>query len=263
MKKTNRKLIPAVAMLLVSAIMLSTSSFAWFSMNKQADVNNMQVTATANSNLLISFSSTSGFTNSIASSKAYTLVPASTAKAASPSFFVVNKTGAIASDDAKYALDTTFKADSTGNSNGAGFLKETVYLKATGASAITGIKAKIEVAHTGTTASALESSLRIMLVVADTTPYLYAPVGTHGEDNYQPITGAGTAGSPALGEAITSATYTADESVVLRELGTTNPVKVDIYIWYEGQDANCMTDNAIDLKTTTFKVTFIDPSVAA
>ena len=51
--KKMRRLIPAIAMLLVSAVMLSTASFAWFTISNQAEVSGMQVTATAGSSLLI------------------------------------------------------------------------------------------------------------------------------------------------------------------------------------------------------------------
>ncbi len=52
MKKT-RKLIPALAMLLISAVMMSTASFAWFSMNTQVSAGSMTVKATTNANLYI------------------------------------------------------------------------------------------------------------------------------------------------------------------------------------------------------------------
>ena len=52
MKKTL-KLIPALAMLLVSAILVSTSTYAWFSMNATVTAKGMQVTATAESSLNI------------------------------------------------------------------------------------------------------------------------------------------------------------------------------------------------------------------
>ena len=39
--KNTRKLIPAVVMLLVSAVLMSTASFAWFSMNKQVTATGM------------------------------------------------------------------------------------------------------------------------------------------------------------------------------------------------------------------------------
>lgn len=45
--KLTKKLLPAVVMLLVSAIMLTTSSFAWFSMNTDVSATGMQITAKA------------------------------------------------------------------------------------------------------------------------------------------------------------------------------------------------------------------------
>lgn len=62
MKKTALKLIPAVAMLLVSAIMVSTATFAWFSMNTTVEASGMQLTAVTPVNLLIS-EKTSGWTD--------------------------------------------------------------------------------------------------------------------------------------------------------------------------------------------------------
>ena len=51
--KKMRRLIPAFAMLMVAAIMLSTASFAWFTMGTHATATGMQVTATSGSSLLI------------------------------------------------------------------------------------------------------------------------------------------------------------------------------------------------------------------
>lgn len=52
--KNTRKLIPALAMLLVSAVMMSTASFAWFTMNSTVEATGMQVTAVAPASLWIS-----------------------------------------------------------------------------------------------------------------------------------------------------------------------------------------------------------------
>ena len=52
--KKMRRLIPAVAMLMVAAVMLSTASFAWFTMNDQVSATGMQVQAKASGNLIIS-----------------------------------------------------------------------------------------------------------------------------------------------------------------------------------------------------------------
>ena len=50
----RRKLIPAIGMLTVSAMMLSSSTYAWFTMSKEVQVTGMEVKTTVGSNLLIS-----------------------------------------------------------------------------------------------------------------------------------------------------------------------------------------------------------------
>lgn len=53
MKKMTRKLIPALAMLLISAVMMSTASFAWFTMNTEVTATGINVTAVAPKSLWI------------------------------------------------------------------------------------------------------------------------------------------------------------------------------------------------------------------
>ena len=62
--KKMRRLIPAIAMLLVSAVMLSTASFAWFTISTEAEVTGMSVAATASSSLLIT-DATDKFTSAV------------------------------------------------------------------------------------------------------------------------------------------------------------------------------------------------------
>jgi hypothetical protein len=50
---TMKKLLPAFAMLTVSAISLSSATYAWFTMNKEVSVTSMQVKAKAEAGLLI------------------------------------------------------------------------------------------------------------------------------------------------------------------------------------------------------------------
>ena len=50
----KRKLIPAVAMLATSAAMLSTSTYAWFTMSKEVEIQNIQLTATTPGNVQVS-----------------------------------------------------------------------------------------------------------------------------------------------------------------------------------------------------------------
>lgn len=57
-KKTNKKIASALAMLMLSAAMLGTSTYAWFTMNREVAVTGMQVNTTVGSNLLISHDTT-------------------------------------------------------------------------------------------------------------------------------------------------------------------------------------------------------------
>jgi hypothetical protein len=51
--KASRKLLPAIAMLAMSATMLATSTYAWFSMNKDVTLTGMSVTAKSDSTFLL------------------------------------------------------------------------------------------------------------------------------------------------------------------------------------------------------------------
>ena len=51
--KKFKKLIPALCMLLISAVLMGTSTYAWFSMNKSVKAEGMQVTAQTNNYYLL------------------------------------------------------------------------------------------------------------------------------------------------------------------------------------------------------------------
>ena len=51
--KKFKKLIPAFCMLLISAVLMGTSTYAWFSMNRTVTANGMEVTAKSNSEFLL------------------------------------------------------------------------------------------------------------------------------------------------------------------------------------------------------------------
>ena len=60
--KNTRKLIPALAMLLLSAVLMSTASFAWFSMNTEVKATGMTVQATTPASLEIATTSDGAWT---------------------------------------------------------------------------------------------------------------------------------------------------------------------------------------------------------
>lgn len=61
--KKFKKLIPALCMLLVSAVMLGSSTYAWFSMNNKVTATGMSVTAVANTQFLVIAQNEAGLTN--------------------------------------------------------------------------------------------------------------------------------------------------------------------------------------------------------
>lgn len=58
--KKFKKLIPAFCAMLVSAAMLGTSTYAWFSVNKKVEANGMSVTAVANTQYFVVLNSVAG-----------------------------------------------------------------------------------------------------------------------------------------------------------------------------------------------------------
>jgi len=60
-----KKLIPAAGMLAVSAMMLASSTYAWFTMSREVEVTNIQMTATVPEDLQISLGEISGGSSSI------------------------------------------------------------------------------------------------------------------------------------------------------------------------------------------------------
>jgi len=59
-KSVAKKLIPATSMLLVSATMLASSTYAWFTMSREVEVKNIQMTATTPEDIQISLGEISG-----------------------------------------------------------------------------------------------------------------------------------------------------------------------------------------------------------
>ena len=48
-----KKIIPALCMLLISAVLMGTSTYAWFSMNTQVSATGMKVTANSDATYLV------------------------------------------------------------------------------------------------------------------------------------------------------------------------------------------------------------------
>lgn len=99
---TMKKLIPAAGMLALSASMLATSTYAWFTMNKEVSVTGMTMKTKVGSNLLVTGDNVEANYNSgLVQTRAALLEPVSTVSGVDGSFFyTVNaKANGDAADD--------------------------------------------------------------------------------------------------------------------------------------------------------------------
>jgi hypothetical protein len=139
-----KKLIPALVLLLVSAMVLSTSSYAWFSMNRTVKATGMSLTSTAPANLLISNSAKAVWGSTAASNEGYTglLYPASTTNgstffAIADSQILASGIGGVAGAETKFLKDSDQSGTKVVKISGAnaGYWAEyTLYFKTTGSS---------------------------------------------------------------------------------------------------------------------------------
>ncbi len=283
-----KRLIPALAMLLVSAILLGTSTFAWFSMNTTVNATNMRVRAVAEQGILINEVNTAADTHwdneatanqtnpddATANTRSL-LYPASTADgstwyhaASKKSNSAASATAGTESADLVSSYETlTGLTAITAMSNtqataGSEAKRETMgkgaaatagyyvhyeyYLKSSSSQITLGtssgdqninIKSVTATATTnaGSGSTNLNKSLRVGIKL-NSAFYIYAPVTGYTASYY--VAADDDATAPIAGSTATAT------DLALLPASSANGAKVDVYIWYEGEDAGCTTDNA-------------------
>ncbi len=114
-KKTSakKKLLPAAGSLLISAAMLGTSTYAWFTMNKEVQVTGMQMKTKVGSNLLISTTNLDAdyTSKTLSQTRKALLEPTSTINGTTGSFFYT--VDALANGDAVSDNYTLYNEDQT------------------------------------------------------------------------------------------------------------------------------------------------------
>ena len=281
-KSPMMKIVSAAAMLAVSASMLGTSTYAWFTMNKVVSVTNMQVRAKTEEGLLINevadYTSVHWDNEATAnqtSSNPVLLYPASTndgstwyhgasksANDAAGATAAGAKSTNLINDDYTTLNDltsiTAFHADAAAGTNAvrdamgssdtavAGYYVHYTYYLKSSSDAVTlnttpnsmnvYIKS-VTATPNGGASTNLDKSLRVgILMKTSGTFYIYAPVSGYTAEYW---VGAGaTKTVPIAGN-----TATATDLTSLPSVGT-NGTPVEVYLWYEGEDANCKSVNA-------------------
>lgn len=279
--RKSLKLIPALCMLLISAMLVGTSTYAWFSMNTQVTATGMQVKAVAEDGILISNADKSSWTNS-ATAKVTTavLVPTSTAGTKTPAWAHATSTNA---DDAEanqaVANYTDLSLKWSNTTYGEGFvdidggtansrdenekayvLLNEFYIKSSGDTLTLGADKTykdlyindVTVTSAGTWLK-IDNSLRVLVVVGDAA-YIYAPVIDQASGTTTvSYKFKNTTDVTAL-NATTAAGY--DKTTSTTSIGNTNDtaVKAQVYVYFEGEDANCKSTNISGITTNNLSV---------
>ena len=267
-------------MLLVSAILVSTATYAWFSMNTSVTAKNMQVTAVSEGGIVIGAYTYSqnqwvapantAFKNEVEAAfpgksgetllrKA--LVPTSTTKidkwyhatsndvdnyAAASAYTNIDF---VADNSTSYYLYNKFQIKSLEDSGNDSSIARNLYVSAV---TVTG----------NTNSTVLNNSLRVAVRVNGNSTFFFAPVYTSitdGSKLYQyGVSGDGTTptrNSAAYddGKLVIGAT---PSKVIASAIGTTTPTEIEIFVYYEGEDVNCKSINAVNIDNLNVAVSF-------
>lgn len=263
-KAIKRQLLAAIAMVLVAALALGSSTYAWFVASGTVTATGMKVTAQSEGGLAISYGGTAWATTASAEmSSAKQLFPASTrdlatwvhATATAPNSYAAaakdytNVTGQVFNEgsgtpktlfkDNNYVVMKEFLVRSTATDTAS--LSKGLFVKDI---AVTITKNSNEVAAE----KRLSTALRVG-VQCGSNSYIFGPVtvstesgATSPTNNYQVYNADGTAN----GEPVALATKGQTSVLVARTETITNAtsgVPVYIYIWFEGEDHELFSDN--------------------
>lgn len=266
-KALKTQLLAAIAMVLVASIALGSSTYAWFASNSKVTANNMQVSATTSKNLLISNQNAGTFAETATAiyTGSVSLRPSSvqTLAGGTQNFFtndgganVDYKGGQLKKDAKTVAATVTPAADGlTGTKD---VIKYDFYVKVNGTTTDAFDKlfvSSITVANNNNLG--INKALRVG-VVSEDNGFIYAPIDA-ATLAYKGVIKAGTMSSD------TDATLFGTDNVTLTTAGTntatlgnvdSNTKTVSVYVWYEGQDASCVSANAISTENLTISVEF-------
>jgi hypothetical protein len=279
MKKT-KIIVPALGMLLLSTAASVTGTVAWFSMNNFVNATQMNIKARAENGIVISNEAKSLWKDSAEASHqtAIAVYPTSTATGATWCHSTSNNAN-LANTENPYSMVTpTLDADSGAgyvNDNGqagyqsakgqtddeppvkyeadsAYYLLNSFYIKSS-AEALTKTIYVTEVTATGATNSAnLDKALRVLIREHGTpaSAKVFAPFdgatlsynSCTAVSNDTPSYTAVTAIYPnAAGNAGKDIVLLADHTIPAYSSET--PVQIDIYLYFEGEDENCISAN--------------------
>ena len=260
-KAIKRQLLAAIAMVLVAAIALGSSTYAWFVASGTVTATGMNVQAQSEAGLVIRYGTGKWGTSAEATktkTESAKLKPTST----------INGTEwyyASAQLASEFGAKNDTRATVASNKYNEHFLVEEFQIRSSSAtSAVTGLYAK-SVTVTNFNPNPMNTALRVGIayrtasngsITGDTQDkfVIFAPVKLDETDANKPsytytvYTSSSDTGTSVTALAADAGSATASNLV---KTGVTIPsaeescVKVQVYVWYEGEDHNLYSDNYV------------------
>ena len=281
--KKFKKLIPALCMLLVSAVMLGSTTFAWFSMNRTVTATGMEIKAEVSTQLLIKGSAAtaayksaidfSGTDSAVGAKNKLNNVPATAYKGRNET----DSAALIKDADGWKKLDKTDKVTESGTIDGGAqdntwdtvnpdmfkkavagtdYIKDDFTLKLVGEfKAHSTMKLTLTATTESTTASNLGTNVGQVPVSPIYKAIHVAIVATYTDGTYLKNIDLGDA-TLAYEADGSKATLTYTDNAFDAFSAANQVHSYSIYIWYDGEDSDCMNSNAANIDLFKFALNF-------
>lgn len=261
--KATKKLIPALAMLLLSAVVMSSASFAWFTMSRQVTAQGLNVTVTAPNNLLIKEDSalvTNYDYESIITRTNVVLYPASTVDAVD--FYniqdgeKVNLASGARYDNTK--LEESVLAKATEDEGGpveGGYYDFKYVVKTEGSQTVKVVVNGITVENAPSNTKTIKP---VRIAVFETgspeNALLFNPVSGSANHTDGKAVASLDSNSYAVLDTVTykAVSEVKNDSCVIATIAPAGTANITIRVWYEGEDTDCKVDTAANAQ---FKLT--------
>lgn len=268
-KTLKKQLAAAIAMVLVSVIALSSSTYAWFAANTQVSATGMQVQAQTEGGIEIAYAESTGVSGTFSTSanagatSAIPLAPTSTVNTSAWYHASAETSGASAARVRSYETlsisESAIANQAYGKTGGVTvgtsttnyYMVQNFNIRSTSAASLAkGLKVqKVEVA--GNSAN-MSKALRVAIKMGDTV-LIYDPIGND-TTQYSIYSGytvsGGTATATEAGRISCKAGTTeallaesADTEIPAKGTSANGGVDVKVYIYYDGEDSELYSDN--------------------
>lgn len=249
-----KKIIPSICMLLVTAVLMGTSTYAWFSMNREVKATGMQVSAVTSSNLIIKGTAIT-FNDGAEGEDSYTLplgdkttfaaltpVSSATGKA----FFTADR-NALENGDEALPTDASFVPQNDATASGKTYwVKKDVFIGVKGVNNLGALSVNASVKYIDKSdneaaAQDIYKALRFAIYYNTGEAVIFGG-DTTAATQWNGAIKAGAANVEANYQSATTKNA-ATQITGLDTLTAKTSYQISIVVWLEGQDANCFANN--------------------